>query len=144
MKIVLCGSLSLCDEILKVKDDLEKRGHEAVLPESIIKFSLRTSDDVDKFKSEKNNYLKIKPTYIRNHFDKIGDGDAILVVNGEKRGIKNYIGGNTFAEIMIAFFLKKKIFLLNPIPTHERTDVFYEEIISIKPIILNGDLDMIE
>jgi len=134
----------LCDEILKVKDELEGRGHEAVLPQSIIKFSLRNADDVDDFKSEKNDYLKIKPTYMRDHFDKIENCDAILVVNGKKRGIENYIGGNTFAEMMVAFFLNKKIFLLNPIPDHERLAVFYEEIASINPIILNGNLDKIK
>ena len=57
--------------------------------------------------------------------------------------IENYIGGNTFAEIMVAFFLNKKIFLLNPIPTDERVMVFHEEIEGVSPIILNGNLDRI-
>jgi hypothetical protein len=144
MKIVLCGSLSLCDEILKIKGELERRGHEVFLPEAIIKFSLRSAEDVDAFKSPKTNYTKIKPIYMRGHFDKIAKSDAILVVNKTKRGIENYIGGNTFAEIMVAFFLDKKIFLLNPIPTHESLSAFREEIEGVHPIVLNGSLDDIK
>ncbi len=130
--------------MVNIKKELEKKGHEVFLPESIMKFSLRSAEDVDTFKSDKMGYMRMKPSYIRNHFEKIEKSDAILVVNGEKGGIKNYIGGNTFAEIMIAFYLNKKIFLLNPIPTHKRFDVFYEELKSINPIILNGNLDNIE
>ena len=144
MEIALCGSLSFCDEILKVKRELESVGHNALLPEAIIKFSLRTTDDADAFKSNKGNYMKIKPAYMHGHFAKISKSDAILVVNKTKGEIENYIGGNTFAEIMIAFFLNKKIFLLNPIPTHEKLNAFYEEIESINPIVLNGNLDNIK
>ncbi len=141
MKITICGSLSLCDEILKVKEELKRRGHEVLIPKSIIEFSLRNAEDVDEFKSEKNDYLKIKPIYMRDHFDKIKKSEAILVVNKEKRGIEDYIGGNTFAEIIVAFFLNKKIFLLNPIPTHERLSAFYEEVKAVNPVVLNGNLD---
>lgn len=144
MKIALCGSLSLGNEIIKVKEELESRGHNALLPKAIKKFSLRTADDADAFKSDKGSYMKIKPVYMHEHFDKIEKSDAILVVNGEKRGIENYIGGNTFAEMMIAFFLNKKIFLLNPMPTHERLSAFREEIECVNPIVLNGNLDNIK
>jgi len=81
---------------------------------------------------------------MREHFEKIRKSDAILVVNKAKRGIENYIGGNTFAEIMVAFFLNKKIFLLNPIPEHERLNAFREEIEGVNPIVLNGNLDDIK
>lgn len=132
------------EDIVKVKEELGRRGHEAILPESIKKFSLRTEQDADNFKSDKGDYLSIKPTYMLEHFEKIAEGDAILVVNKRKKGIDNYIGGNTFAEIMVAFFLNKKIFLLNPIPTHEKLIVFQEELMATNPIILNGNLDKIE
>jgi hypothetical protein len=144
MKITLCGSLSLGEEIVRVKEELERMGHEALLPESIRKFSLRTEEDADEFKSGKGNYIKIKPTYMKCHFDNIKESDAVLVVNKRKKGINDYIGGNTFAEIMIAFFLNKKIFLLNPIPTHEKLSVFYEELKAVNPIILNGNLGKIK
>ena len=63
--------------------------------------------------------------------------DAILVLNYDKKGIKNYIGGNTLMEIGFAHILNKKIFLLNPIPD---IDFYKSEIEATKPIILNGNL----
>lgn len=143
MKIVLCGSLSCAKHILKIKESLTEKGHDVILPASLKDFSLKNSSDVDRFKN-RANYLEIKPRYMRDHFDNIAEGDAILVVNEEKNGIKNYIGGNTFAEIMIAFHNNKKIFLLNPIPTDERFAFMKEEIEASKPIILNGNLDLIK
>ena len=61
-------------------------------------------------------------------------------MNYEKRGIKNYIGGNVFLEIGFAHVLGKKIFLLNEIP-----DMFYkDEIESMDPIVLKGNLNKIK
>ena len=68
-------------------------------------------------------------------------GDAILVLNYDKRGIKNYIGGNTLMEIGFAHVLKQKVFLLNQIP---EIDFYKTEIESVKPIIINGDLSKIQ
>lgn len=143
MKIVLCGSLNCAKDILEIKQKLMEKGHEAVLPLALEELSLKNSDDADNFKSDRNSYLKIKPRYMRDHFDKVMKSDAILVVNGRKREIENYIGGNTFAEIMFAFHFNKKIFLLNPMPTDERFAFMREEIEASMPIILNGNLDLI-
>jgi hypothetical protein len=143
MIIALCGSLSLGNEFMRVKGELERLGHSVLVPESLRKFELHTAEDVAAFKSERADYLKIKPTYMRDHFDKIAGSDAILVVNMEKKGIRDYVGGNTFAEIMIAFYLNKKIFFMNPLPEHERLEAFREELESIKPVIIHGDLDKI-
>ena len=65
----------------------------------------------------------------------------MLVVNLDKHGIKNYIGGNTFLEIGFAHVLYQKIFMLNPIP-----DILYykTEIEAMNPTIINGDLSQIE
>jgi len=143
MKIVLCGSLSCAEDILKIKERLERKGHEAILPKSLGDFSLKNSVDAAEFKDRKNYIFELKPRYMRNHFDKIAVADSILVVNTEKKGIKNYIGGNTLAEIMVAFYNNKKIFLLNPVPTDEKFDFIREEIEACRPVILNGNLDLI-
>jgi len=67
--------------------------------------------------------------------------DAVVVLNLDKHGIANYIGGNTFLEIGFAHVLNQKIFLLNPIPDIQ----FYKtEIEAMKPVILNGDLSLIK
>lgn len=112
MKIALCGSLNFTEEIMKIEKELASKGHKVLLPASIKKFSLKNSNGA--LKSNRKNYLGIKPSYMKEHFNKIADSDAILVVNAEKNEIENYIE-NAFAEIMIAFHYNKKVFLLNPI-----------------------------
>ena len=58
----------------------------------------------------------------------------------DKNGVKGYIGGNTLMEMGLAFYLKKKIYLLNEVPELP----YKEEILGVKPIILNGDLSKIK
>jgi hypothetical protein len=67
--------------------------------------------------------------------------DAILVCNFDKKGIKNYIGGNTLMEIGFAHVNDKKIFLYNPIPE----DVPYvDEIKAMIDAVINNDLNLIK
>jgi len=144
MKIAICGSLSFAEEIKKIKDQLTQKGHEVLLPHSIKKFTI---EEIRSFKNDtegRKKYFRIAPDYIKKHLNKVLNSDAILVMNLEKKGIKNYIGGNTFAEIMFAFFHDKKIFLLNPIPKNEKLSCIVDELKVVKPIILNGNLDLIE
>jgi hypothetical protein len=140
MKIALCGSLNFGEKIFnEIKEKLTSMNHEVLLPASIKEFGPK----IEEIKSNKELYLKIAPDFIRKHFDKVADSDAVFVINLERYGIKNYIGGNTFAEIMVAFYLGKKIFLLNPIPTDEKLSFIRSEIEVVKPVILNGNLDLI-
>jgi len=143
MKVVLCGSLNFAEEMKKIKKNLTARGHEVTLPPSFKDFSINSFDDADNLKKDPEFYFKVKPTYMRNYFKIIEENDAILVVNIEKHDIRNYIGGNTFAEIMVAFHLNKKIFLLNPIPKDEKVSVMVDELKAVDPIIINGNLDLI-
>ena len=73
---------------------------------------------------------------IKRDYNLIKECDCILVLNLDKKGVKNYIGGNTFLEIGFAHVLDKKIFLLNPIPEMGYTD----EVKAVEPVVLNGDL----
>lgn len=66
----------------------------------------------------------------------ISEVDAVLVLNYEKNGIKNYIGGATFLEIYDAFRLNKKIYFVNDLPE----GMLKDELIGFSPIIINGDL----
>lgn len=143
MKIALCGSLNFTEEMMKIKEQLIAKGHDVLMPPSIRKFSIKSFDDAEKLKKNRNWYLKIKPTYMKEHFDNIKNSDVILVMNVEKHGIESYIGGATFAEIMLAFHYDKKIFLWNPIPKDERFLFIIDEIEATKPIVLNGDIDLI-
>ena len=76
---------------------------------------------------------------IKRYYKIIQNSDAVLVLNFDKNGIKNYIGGNTFLEMGFAYVLNKPIYLVNPIPDMIYTD----EIKAMQPKILNGDLGKI-
>ncbi|MEZ4114188.1 MAG: hypothetical protein R3B65_01930 [Candidatus Paceibacterota bacterium] len=52
---------------------------------------------------------------IERYWEFIKTSDAILVLNLEKKGIKNYIGGSTLMEMGFAYGFEKKIYLYNPI-----------------------------
>ena len=145
MKIAICGSINFSKEILKTRDDLTKMGHEAFIPKSLLAFSIKDAEGAEKLKSDRRKYInEIKPEYTREHFGLIEKSDAILVVNIEKNGVKNYIGGATFAEIMVALYLGKKIFFLNPIPAGKNFSFMLDELEAAKPVILNGNIKAIK
>ena len=66
--------------------------------------------------------------------------DAVLVLNLDKNGVKNYIGGNTLMEIGFAHVLNQKIFLWNPIPN---IDYYKTEIEAMRPIVIDGEFSKI-
>jgi hypothetical protein len=144
MRIVICGSVNFPERILELEKELKQHGHEVVIPYSIIKHNLKAYEDTEKLKASKDYLTKTKPFFTRRHLDEIKNSDAILVANVEKNGIPNYIGGATFAEMVFAFYMKKKIFLLNPIPTDDRLAFFRDEIEAVQPVVLNGDLDLVK
>jgi nucleoside 2-deoxyribosyltransferase len=82
---------------------------------------------------------KNKDDLIKRYYNKINEADAILVLNIEKKGIANYIGGNTFLEMGFAYVLNKKIYLFNNIPELSYKD----EMVAMQPLILNGDFSKI-
>lgn len=63
---------------------------------------------------DKNQYKK-KTTLMKNHFRKVIESGAILMINKEKNGMKGYIGGNGLMEMTIAFHYNKPIFIYNDI-----------------------------
>jgi hypothetical protein len=137
MKIALCGSISAGQEILTIKTQLETAGHEVEIPESLKHEHLKNRTEVS---VEEKAQDKIKHDLIRRHFEKIKTSDCVVVVNVDKRGVKNYIGGNTFLEMGFAHVLNKKIYCLNPLPQMAYT----AELAGMQPIILNGDLSLIK
>lgn len=141
MIITLCGSAYFNRKIKEIKDELGDKGHKA--------FSLAWTDvsieEIEARKNDREKFLnELKPRLFMRHFDKILKSDAILVVNLDKNGVKNYIGGNTFAEIMFAYYYKKKIFFLNPIPRDEMFSYIMDELEVVNPTIINGNLDLIK
>lgn len=144
MKIVICGSINFPEEMKGAEKQLIERGHKVVMPYSVEKHDVMNYDDAQNLKRREDYVKGIKPDLTIEHFNEIENADAILVVNIEKNNIPNYIGGATFADLMFAFYHKKKIFLLNPIPTHEKLSFFREEIECTKPVVINGDISLIK
>ncbi|MBI3559788.1 hypothetical protein HY087_01510 [Candidatus Gottesmanbacteria bacterium] len=134
MTITICGSMKFHQEMRGVRSQLERMGHTVFVPKSIELMDtegyVHPEDDEDRITA------KIEHDFIRAHFKKVQDADAILVLNYDKKGIANYIGGNTFLEIGLAYWLGKKIFLLHPIPEMD----YKTEMHAMQPIVLNGDL----
>lgn len=134
MIISICGSLKFYQEMRLAQKQLKLLGHKALVPKSL---SLIEKKKFTKPKTVKERMAAEKKyDFIREHFKKIERSEAILVVNEDKKGVKGYIGGNTFLEMGIAFYLNKKIYLMKPIPKME-----YElELQAMRPIVLGGDL----
>ena len=136
MKIVVCGSMTASREMVGAEKKLKELGHDVVLPEFTYEYS--SMDTIDKMHTESARN-KVEYDLIRGYFETIKNGDAIFIVNVERKGVKGYIGGNSFLEMGFAFVLNKPIYLLHEIP-----DVGYrDEIEAMSPIIIDGDFSRI-
>ncbi|EKD87349.1 MAG: hypothetical protein ACD_36C00123G0002 [uncultured bacterium] len=137
MTITICGSMEFHQKMREVRRTLEIAGHTVLVPKSLELMDkegfVHPTTDEDKITA------KIEYDFIREHFRKIEKSDAILILNYDKKGITSYIGGNTFLEIGLAFWLGKKIYLFNSIPEME----YKTEMHAMKPIVLGGDLTKI-
>ena len=94
-------------------------------------------EHVRRWRNGERAALKRENNYIKVHCQHILESDAILFVNAEKNGRKNYIGGNVLIEMGQAYVNNKKIFLLYDLP---RDSAYIDEIESMDPICLQGDL----
>ena len=146
MKITICGSIAFQGKIVPLKENLEELGHQVkiwplkvkngegqLIPVQEYYQIRRTANNDEKWVWDR------KAEAVLEHFDKIAWSDAILVANYDKNDVKGYIGGNTLMEMGLALYLKKKIYLLNQVPELP----YKEEILGVKPVILNGDLTKI-
>ncbi|MBI4981402.1 hypothetical protein HZC30_07670 [Candidatus Woesearchaeota archaeon] len=137
MKIAICGSMTLAQKMLEAERELRARGHKVILPEFVQEYAALENAEERHSESARN---KVQSDLIRRYYQKIMESDAVLVVNGERHGIQNYIGGNAFLEMGFAHVLVKGIYLLNPVPEMIYTD----EIKAMQPIVINGDYDLVE
>ena len=122
--------------MIEARDELIQRGHNAFVTNLADPFIGKTDDEKETIKIHQKNNLDT----IREFWRLMQGADAVLVMNFDKYGIKNYIGGNTLMEIGFAHVLDQKIFLYNPIP---EIPYYKSEIEAVKPMIINGDLTKI-
>jgi hypothetical protein len=140
MKITICGSVKFANKLVEIYKKLEKMGHTPMMHEEMFGIADGTAKEMIDGIALDHAEVKKKNNFIRFWHNLIKSGDAVLICNYDKNGIKNYIGGNTLMEIGFAHVNDKKIFLLNPIPE----DVSYaDEIRAMADVILSGDLNKI-
>lgn len=136
MKIFIACSKHFYSELEIIKEGLEKLGHEVALLNSY----------EDPFKGDKirekchESFLDWVAEMIALNDENLGSNDAILVVNLEKDGKANYLGGATFLEVTKAWELGKRIYFWNPLPE----GIFHEELLAFRPKVINKDLELIE
>ena len=144
MKIYVLGSTSFVKEMVTSVDKLKAAGHDGWIHPHYVDY-VHHQDlphvrrNFDHYAKGEAAQVKIENDYLREHYKNILASDAIFVVNLEKNGIKNYIGGNVLMELGQAYVNGKKIFFLNPIPDMPYKD----EIIAVSPIVINGDYSKI-
>ena len=143
MRITICGSISSTPKIKGISDKLLAMGHETDLPYTSLKI-INGEMTMEEYLKEKEingdgAFRKIKEDLIKRYYNKIKECDAIIVLNIDKNGIKNYIGGNVFLEMGFAHVLDKPIYLYNDLPDM----IYLDEIKAMQPIVINGDLEKI-
>lgn len=141
MKITLCGSIKFADKLVEIYHELEKLGHQPMMHEDMFGVADGTAKELEDIRNNvEHAEIKRKYGYIKWWYDSIKNSDGILVLNYDKKGIKNYIGGNTLIEIGFAHVNNKKVFLLNSIP---KEVPYVDEIKAMTDVVLNGNLNKI-
>jgi nucleoside 2-deoxyribosyltransferase len=141
--ITICSSAAFFKEVLEFEKKLLELGFKVLVPCTARQMKKEGNFNDSDFKPwfKDSSAYKRKTLLMRDHFKKVVNADAILVVNLRKHEVDGYIGGNTLMEIALAFHLRKPIFVLNEVPS----DFFlYEEIAGVNPVILNGNLNLIK
>jgi len=136
MRLGIIGSMQFTEKMVEVRDKLCQMGHGAFVTTLAAPFIGKNDEEKEQIKLHQKNNCDA----IREFWRLMQGADAVLVLNFDKHGIKNYIGGNTLMEIGFAHVLNQKIYLYNPIP---EIPYYKTEIEAVKPIIINGDLSLI-
>lgn len=136
MKVFVICSKAFYKDIPPIKEKLEQMGHEVVLPNSYD----TPNAEKESWNLGAKEHAEFKARMFRLSAEKIDAMDAVLTLNFDKNGKKNYIGGATFIELYEAFMKNKKIFLYNDIPE----GMLYDEISGFSPIVIHGNLDLVK
>ncbi len=140
MKIYVLGSNHFVNEMVDCKNKLCILGWDGWIHqdyEDHVSGKRKAFPDLEKIVPGESADFKRANDYIRVHYKHILESDAVIIVNLEKKGVENYIGGNCLMEMGMAYVNNKKIFLLNDIPEQSS---YLDEIKAMDPICLYGDL----
>lgn len=141
--LAICASASFYTKVIAASYGIEELGITVLLPKTAAKMKAegRENDEavINWSKSPAGHHGKA--ILIREHFLEIEKSDAILVMNYEKHGKKNYIGPNVLMEMAVAFYLNKPIYILNGTP---EDSPLIDEILGLEPVFLQGDLSQLK
>jgi hypothetical protein len=138
--ITICSSANFYRQAVELQAQLEKSGFKVIIPKNAEVMKKTGDYDASHYKTwfnDSRDYHK-KTDFMKTHFKEIERGDVCLVLNYEKHGIKNYIGGNVLIEMALALYLDKPIVILNEIPDESP---YLEEILGMNPIVLHGKIE---
>ena len=136
MVIGIIGSMHFTEKMVEVSQELTRLGHKPVLSGFINDFVGKNNQEKERVKIEQ----KFNENAMKRDWERLKNVEALLIINLERHGISNYIGGNTLFELAAGYFADKKIFFYNNIP-----DISYykSELQAINPIIIKGDLSKV-
>lgn len=126
--------------MIEYRNLLNKIGHKAITHHFYEKLAKGEMPELMHQINTEHAKVKKEHDFIRWYYNSIVNSDAILVLNFDKNGIKNYIGGNTLMEIVFAHIHHKKIFLLNPVPEISYKD----DTLAIYTFVLDKDFNKIK
>lgn len=124
--------------LVEIESALTEIGFVVGIPYSAKEMKLTGDFDPVKYKGGRTYEERSK--IIMKNFVAISHKDAILVINNTKNGVDGYIGPNVLMEIGVAFYLKKKIFIWNPVPQNAP---YQEELNCFGVQVINRDLSQI-
>lgn len=133
---MICGSMQFSKEMLDAKNELEKLGHEAIVPGDISDCLRDPNLDYREEDYEKNLRYCIERNLLEDALKKVEESDAVLVYNPKKNDVEGYIGAAALMALGVAFHLGKKIYLFNEVDKSQRYSV---EVGLAQPIVLAGD-----
>lgn len=134
MKIMLICSAAFNHFESEYAEKLRYLGHEVYF-----------TSGYDEPKPSDEDWLDYGARMMRKSIELIPKIDAVLCLNFDKNGRKNYIGGATLCEMAYAFEYGKKIYVLNDIPEdYEGGASVRFEIEMFRPVVMKGRLEMIK
>ena len=137
MRIYVLGSNHFMKEMVECKNRLCAAGYDAwIHPDYESYVNGGHKEIMDRWRNGERAALKREYGFFHQHYRNILASDAVLFVNLEKNGIKNYIGGNVLIEMGQAYVNHKKIFFLNGMPGGLP---YMDEIEAMDPVCLNGN-----
>ena len=135
MKLLIHASLDFKQKMIEVKESIESVCNIEVLLPDLNRYQyIRDEEGDDK------TFTAIKHRLTNENIKNIENSSILLILNYTHRGIRNYIGGNSFLEMVVAYYLKMPVILVNPIPEGMP---YTEEIKSMYPIIADGEKEIV-